>query len=402
MVGRFTFYPFLLKTGCNDFIVSKFLWFDHFCFSGGLSCHFSPAAVQALPVGAEGATKLIYRRCAVRVVATVQLLREAGFDISDQVFQEILSPSSIFYRELQLATPTEDDSRLLGYFNDFWAQNQAALQMPVGQLLDPNHQHPGLSEAVMTFLDVPINHMAVGGRVGLDPGLEPTEEDFAAAGPSRSRATAGGSSAHTGRSSLYNFVVGNTGSESRKRRLSPYEGEGDSRDPSPKTNPTSPRGSRTVREDPRSSRAREEEGEDRRGRREAEEEREERAQRENREDRDRKGRGQSRGNEEGLGPDDARNRLSRRRPSKERRRSRDREDPPCRARSLSRSGSDSEQRRGRRRRSVTPPPSPRADHRRDEGRQQSVSLESSGGHQASPHPHARSEKGIRIFFFCEC
>lgn len=69
----------------------------------------------------------LFRQCAHRIMAVVQILREEGWTITDEEVSSFLSVSSVLQREVALHTPTVDDVSLMEVFNKDWLASRGLL-----------------------------------------------------------------------------------------------------------------------------------------------------------------------------------------------------------------------------------------------------------------------------------
>lgn len=69
----------------------------------------------------------LYRQCATRIVAVVQILRGLNLDITLDEVRRYLKPALVMERELQLRSPTDDDLPVLDVFNNLWRRSKRNL-----------------------------------------------------------------------------------------------------------------------------------------------------------------------------------------------------------------------------------------------------------------------------------
>lgn len=95
----------------------------------------------------------LYRKCAYRICASVQLLRAVGAAITDEHVRAALSPIKVFKRELDLENPAPTDVPLLKIFERFWDSDYSRLELtrrvPLFRALPSSSRIPAVVNQLM-------------------------------------------------------------------------------------------------------------------------------------------------------------------------------------------------------------------------------------------------------------
>lgn len=133
---------------------------------------------ESIPDCEDMLTVHLYRQCALRIAAVVQILRELNLDITDDEIRRHLKPALVMDREVHLRSPREEDLPLLDIFNRLWLRSRHNLvgdRGPDVLFSLTTGRESRLTEAVVDVVDVHVHGPTDSGNSNQMDGDDPHE-----------------------------------------------------------------------------------------------------------------------------------------------------------------------------------------------------------------------------------